>query len=218
MKNLKVLYEDNHLIAVYKPAGLLVQADKTKDKCLMDYVKEYLKSKYNKPGKVFLGLLHRLDRPVAGIVLFAKTSKGAARLSEQIRNRTIKKQYTVLVSKTPDKETAKLGHHLVKNEQKNTSWAHENPQENSKEAILEYTLISQNSDGTAKLKVDLYTGRHHQIRAQLAAIGCAIVGDTKYGSKIPYMDGRSICLCASKLVFKKATEEEVVELEVEPEF
>ena len=107
---------------------------------------------------------------------------------------------------------------MLKNEQKNTSWAHENPQENSKESILDYTWISQNSDGTAKLKVDLYTGRHHQIRAQLAAIGCPIVGDTKYGSKIYYMEGKAICLCASRLIFKKATEEEVVELEVDPEF
>jgi 23S rRNA pseudouridine1911/1915/1917 synthase len=215
---LKILYEDNHLIAVYKPHGVLVQGDRTGDKCLMDFVKEYLKQNYNKPGNVFLGLLHRLDRPVGGIVLFAKTSKGAARLSEQIRNRTIKKQYTVLVSPAPEVKSAKLVHYMVKNEVKNTSWAHSEMVEDSKEAVLEYTVEKENLDDTALLKIDLHTGRHHQIRAQLASIGCPIVGDAKYGSKIHLEAIRSIYLCATKLEFKKATEDEQVVLECETEF
>jgi 23S rRNA pseudouridine1911/1915/1917 synthase len=153
--DLKVLYEDNHLIAVFKPTGILVQGDSTGDKCLMDYVKEYLKKTYKKEGNVFLGLLHRLDRPVSGIVLFAKTSKGAARLSEQIRNRTIKKRYSVLVGGKPELDSAKLVHYLVKNETKNKVWAYESAVPDSLEAILSYELI--NFDGEKSLlKIDLW--------------------------------------------------------------
>lgn len=215
--DLKVLYEDNHLIAVFKPVGILVQGDSTGDKCLMDYVKNYLKKTYKKEGNVFLGLLHRLDRPVSGIVLFAKTSKGAARLSEQIRNRTIKKRYTVLVAGKPNLDSAKLVHYLVKNETKNKVWAYDSPVADSLEAILSYELVSFDGEKSL-LKIDLYTGRHHQIRAQMAAIGCSIVGDTKYGSKLPYMNGKAICLCASELIFKAATTDQIVELKIEPDF
>lgn len=216
--SLKILYEDNHLIAVYKPHGSLVQGDRTGNRCIMDEIKDYLRQKYNKPGKVFLGLLHRIDRPVGGIVLFAKTSKGAARLSEQIRDRTINKQYTVLVSPIPAKTSAKLVHYMVKNSQKNKSWAHENPTKDSKEAVLEYEVLEARADGNALLKVDLHTGRHHQIRAQMAAIGCPIVGDSKYGSRKGLDKIGRICLCATRLEFKKATDDEMVVLECEPEF
>jgi 23S rRNA pseudouridine1911/1915/1917 synthase len=215
--DLKVLYEDNHLIAVFKPAGILVQGDSTGDKCLMDYVKEYLKKTYKKEGNVFLGLLHRLDRPVSGIVLFAKTSKGAARLSEQIRNRTIKKKYTVLVGGRPKLDSSKLVHYLVKNETKNKVWAYDSEVKDSLEAILSYDLISFDGEKSL-LKIDLYTGRHHQIRAQMAAIGCSIVGDTKYGSKFAYMNGKAICLCASELIFKAATTDEIISLKIEADF
>lgn len=218
MRNLKVLFEDNHLIAVYKPHGVLVQGDKSGSRCLMDDVKDYLKEKYNKPGKVFLGLLHRIDRPVAGIVLFAKTSKGASRLSEQIRDRSIKKTYTVLVGSVPDQKSARLVHFMVKNHQKNKSWAYDNPVKGSKEAILKYSVLEVREDGTALLCIDLETGRHHQIRAQMAAIGCPIVGDSKYGSRKGLDKLGRICLCATGLEFKKATEDEMVVLECEPEF
>jgi 23S rRNA pseudouridine1911/1915/1917 synthase len=214
-KILKVLYEDNHLIAVYKEHGVLVQGDKSGDECLMDLVKNYLRTKYKKEGKVFLGLLHRLDRPVAGIVLFAKTSKGASRLSEQIRNRTIKKYYKALVSVVPNPQHGKLVHFMVKNELKNKSWAYDSFVEGSKEAILDYKVFEERSDATALLEIDLGTGRHHQIRAQLASIGCPIVGDTKYGAKNQFMSGKAICLCAYSLQFKKATEDELVKLECE---
>jgi 23S rRNA pseudouridine1911/1915/1917 synthase len=218
MSELKVLYEDNHLIAVYKPHGVLVQGDRTGNRCLMDDVKDNLKEKYQKPGNVFLGLLHRIDRPVAGIVLFAKTSKGASRLSEQIRDRAISKQYTVLVSPVPKVKSAKLVHYMIKNQQKNKSWAHEEFRKGAKEAVLNYSVSEEREDGTALLKVDLHTGRHHQIRAQMAAIGSPIVGDSKYGSRKGLARLDRICLCATRLEFKKATEDETVVLECEAEF
>lgn len=206
--NLQVLYEDNHLIAVVKPAGVLVQGDKSGDETLMDMVKLYLREKYNKTGNVFLGLLHRLDRNVSGIVLFAKTSKGAARLSEQIRNRKVKKTYTAILEKIPEKKSVKLVHYLRRDTQKNKVWAYDERQPDTEEAILEYEVIEQMGD-MAKVKVNLVTGRHHQIRAQMAAIKCPIQGDTKYGAKIQNPD-RSISLCASALEFETATGGEMV--------
>jgi 23S rRNA pseudouridine1911/1915/1917 synthase len=217
VSNLQVLYEDNHLIAVRKEAGLLVQGDKSGDVCLLDQVREYIREKYNKPGNVFVGLLHRLDRPVEGIVLFAKTSKGASRLSEQIRGHSFEKSYTALVSVWPKEDSAKLVHYLLKNEVKNKSWAYDEPVGEAKMSVLEYKVIQQNEDGSALLEIDLETGRHHQIRAQLAAIGCPIVGDSKYGSKLEYKKGL-ICLAATGLKFKKATSDEVVELKIQASF
>lgn len=199
----KILYEDNHLIAVYKPAGVLVQGDKTGDECLMDEVKRYLKEKYHKPGQVFLGLLHRLDRPVSGVILFAKTSKGAARLSEQIRNHTVTKIYHALVEGKFAKPQATLVHYIEKDAKKNKVAIFNKPTPGTLRAELSYEVIK--SDGRKSLvKINLGTGRPHQIRAQMAAIGCPIVGDAKYGAKLPYEKG-ALALCATSLIFKTAT-------------
>lgn len=214
--NLKVLYEDNHLIAVFKPAGVLVQGDKTGDKCLMDEVKEYLKDKYQKPGNVFLGLLHRLDRPVSGIVLFAKTSKGASRLSEQIRDHTIKKGYHALVEGKPKKQKAVLINWLVKDEEKNFVTVFDKEVPNSQYAELGYE-VEKYDDKNSILKINLKTGRSHQIRSQLSHIGNPIVGDTKYGSKQKYASG-TLALCATSLTFKTATGDEIKTVAVEPPF
>lgn len=205
--SIQVLYEDNHLIAVFKPAGLLVQGDRTGDVCLMDKVKDYLKEKYNKPGNVFLGLLHRLDRPVSGIVLFAKTSKGASRLCKQIRERTIKKEYQVLVEGNVEHKKQILKNYLVHNEKNNTTKISNSDVSNSKYAELEYEILEKRKAETI-LKIILKTGRQHQIRVQLSHIGHPIVGDLKYGAKKARVD-RSIALCASSLTFSKATGDEI---------
>jgi len=199
---IKVLYEDNHLIAVFKPAGVLVQGDETGDKCLMDEVKKYLKEKYKKPGNVFLGLLHRLDRPVSGIVLFAKTSKGASRLSEQFRNHTVKKVYYALAEKAPKQKSGTLIHYLKKDEKRNYTTVFDKPTDGALKAELDYEVVDKNI-----LKIHLKTGRSHQIRSQLAHIGCPIVGDVKYGAKKALLDG-SIPLCATELSFETATTKE----------
>jgi len=213
---LKILYEDNHLIAVYKPAGILVQGDKTGDVCLMDDVKEYLKIKYHKTGNVFLGLLHRLDRPVAGVVLFAKTSKGASRLSEQIRNHTIKKAYHVLVEGVPKKPKATLINWLTKDEQNNIVTIYNQEMSGAQYAELDYEIVQSNKINSI-IKINLKTGRSHQIRAQLSNIGCPIVGDKKYGAKTPYKNG-AIALCATSLTFETATGGEMKTVSIEPEF
>lgn len=205
---LDVLYEDNHLIAVWKPAGLLTQGDETGDPNLMDEVKAYLKETYQKPGNVFLGLLHRLDRPVQGVVLFAKTSKGASRLSEQIRNRTIKKIYHALVEGAPPEPAGTLVHHLAHDERTNTARVYDAEKEGSQRAELSYRTIEKHGDQTL-LKIELHTGRHHQIRAQLARIGCPIVGDVKYGASKP-LPNKSIALAAVSLAFKTATGEKQI--------
>lgn len=183
----KVLYEDNHLIAVLKPAGVLTQGDFTKEKSLMDYVKEYLKEKYKKPGNVFLGLLHRLDKPVSGIVLFAKTSKGASRLSEQFRNHQVEKIYHAVVSGKPKQKSGVLINYLKKN---NNSKA--------KQAELFYEILGSDNK-CSFLRIKIKTGRFHQIRKQLALIGCPILEDIK---------AKSIALCATSLSFLTATNEE----------
>jgi 23S rRNA pseudouridine1911/1915/1917 synthase len=211
---LKVLYEDNHLIAVYKPAGILVQGDKTGDKCLMDEVKEYLKNKYQKPGNVFLGLLHRLDQPVSGIVLFAKTSKAAARLSEQIRERKVKKVYQALVQGIMPAESGTLVHYLKKDNEKNKVEVKEKEFTDSLRAELDYEVLK--SDGqNSWVKINLKTGRPHQIRAQLAAVGCPILGDLKYGALKPLPD-HNIALSATLFTFQTATGGENKTIEVEP--
>jgi 23S rRNA pseudouridine1911/1915/1917 synthase len=199
--NLKVLYEDNHLIAVFKPAGVLTQGDITGDRCLMDEVSLYLKERYKKPGNVFLGLLHRLDRPVSGIVLFAKTSKGASRLSEQFRNRTIEKIYHALVLGKPKENKGTLVNFLKKNERENT-----------KRAELFYEVIFSGNKYSL-LKIKPQTGRFHQIRAQLSSAGYPVLGDIKYGAPFALPD-KSICLCATSISFKLATQETIKEISI----
>lgn len=197
--NLEVLYEDNHIIIVNKRAGDIVQGDKTGDKPLSNVVKEYIKDKYNKPGEVFLGVVHRLDRPTTGIVAFARTSKALTRLNELFKNRDTKKTYRAIVKNRPPKDTGMLIHYLLRNEKNNTSKAHSKEVPNSKLAGLDYTIITELSNYYA-LEINLHTGRHHQIRAQLAAIGCPIKGDLKYGAGRSNPDG-SISLHAYRLVF-----------------
>jgi len=197
--NLQILHEDNHIIVVNKRVGDIVQGDKTGDKPLSDVVKEYIKDKYNKPGDVFLGVIHRLDRPTSGIVVFARTSKALTRMNEMFSNRETQKTYWAVVKNKPQERTAKLVHYLKRNEKNNTSKAHSKEVPDSKIASLDYTVFKELQNYVA-LEINLHTGRHHQIRAQLAAIGSPIKGDLKYGFDRSNPDG-GIHLHARKLVF-----------------
>ena len=197
--NLQILHEDNHIIVVNKRVGDIVQGDKTGDKPLSEVVKEYLKDKYNKPGEVFLGVVHRLDRPTTGIVVFARTSKALTRLNELFKNRETQKTYWAVVKNKPAKANDKLVHFLKRNEKNNTSKAHLKEVPDSKEASLSYKIIAT-LDNYVALEIDLHTGRHHQIRAQLSAIGSPIKGDLKYGFDRSNPDG-GIHLHARKLHF-----------------
>ena len=197
--NLQILHEDNHIIVVNKRVGDIVQGDKTGDKPLSEVVKEYLKDKYNKPGEVFLGVVHRLDRPTTGIVVFARTSKALTRLNDLFKNRETRKTYWAIVKNKPQESAATLTHFLVRNEKSNTSKAHSKEVNNSKKAILDYKIIATLQNYYV-LEIELHTGRHHQIRAQLAAIGCPIKGDLKYGFDRSNPDG-GICLHARQLAF-----------------
>ncbi len=197
--NLQILHEDNHIIVVNKRVGDIVQGDKTGDQPLSEIVKEYIKDKYNKPGEVFLGVVHRLDRPTSGIVVFARTSKALMRLNELFSNRETQKTYWAVVKNKPSKNSDTLVHFLKRNEKNNTSKAHLKEVPESKKASLEYTIIKELNNYFA-LEINLHTGRHHQIRAQLAAIGCPIKGDLKYGFDRSNPDG-GIHLHARKLVF-----------------
>ena len=211
---MKVLYEDNHLIAVYKPAGTLVQGDETGDVCLMDLVKEYLKEKYQKPGAVFLGLIHRLDRPVSGIVLFAKTSKGASRLSEQFRAHTVTKIYHALVEGNIEKKEGVLVHYIVKDHGKNTVAVYDAPKGDAKYAELKYQVVESREENTV-VEIELKTGRSHQIRSQFAHIGHPLLGDGKYGAQKEYKKG-AIALAAVELQFDQPVTGERVTI-TEPE-
>lgn len=177
---MQVLYEDNHIIAVNKATSEIVQGDKTGDKTLAEDVKEYLKKKYNKPGNVFLGTVHRLDRPVSGIVLYARTSKALSRLNSMFKDKTIRKFYYAVVKNKPPKQADTLIHYLVRNTQQNKSYTRNKEVNNSKKAELDYSLIAA-SDNYFLLEIELKTGRHHQIRSQLSKIGCPVKGDLKYG-------------------------------------
>lgn len=196
---MEVVYEDNHLIIVIKKAGEIVQGDKTGDKPLGEIVKEYLKQKYNKPGEVFLGVVHRLDRPVSGLVIFARTSKALTRLTNMFKSREINKTYWAIVKNKPAKERDFLTDYLKKNEAQNKSYVVNPETPEANKAELEYVIIKK-SDNYYLLEVKLYTGRHHQIRVQLANIGCPIKGDLKYGFARSNRDG-SICLHSRKLEF-----------------
>lgn len=194
-----VVYEDNHIIIVNKTASEIVQGDKTGDTPLSETVKQYLKEKYAKPGNVFIGVTHRLDRPVSGLVVFAKTSKALSRLNEMFRVGEVKKTYWAIVRNCPPQEEGELVHYLVRNEKQNKSYAYDKEVKNSKKAILHYRLIAR-SENYYLLEVDLKTGRHHQIRCQLAKMGCPIKGDLKYGFPRSNPDG-SICLHARRVHF-----------------
>lgn len=193
------LYEDNHIIIVHKECGEIVQGDKTGDTPLSESVKHWLKEKYAKPGNVFLGVVHRLDRPVAGIVVFAKTSKALKRLNDMFRKGEVSKTYWAIVQKTPEKQEETLINWLVRNEKQNKSYAHENEVPNSKKAILHYKVLGS-SDHYTLLEINLQTGRHHQIRCQLAHMGCTIKGDLKYGARRSNPDG-GISLLARRIEF-----------------
>ena len=205
-----VVYEDNHIIVVNKTASEIVQGDKTGDTPLSETVKEYLKVKYNKPGNVFCGVTHRLDRPVSGLVVFAKTSKALARLNDMFRLGEVKKTYWAIVKEHPKELEGELTHWMVRNEKQNKSYAYDTEKPNSKKAILRYKLIGH-SQNYHLLEVDLQTGRHHQIRCQLAKMGCPIKGDLKYGSPRSNPDG-SICLHARRVTFVHPVSKEVIDI------
>ena len=214
--NLQVLQEDNHIIVINKRVGDIVQGDKTGDKPLSEVVKEYLKEKYNKPGEVFLGVVHRLDRPTTGIVVFAKTSKALTRLNELFSNRETQKTYWAVVKNKPPKNEDNLVHFIKRNEKNNTSKAHLKEVPDSKKASLDYKIIKELNNYFA-LEINLHTGRHHQIRAQLSIIGCPIKGDLKYGFDRSNPDG-GIHLHARKLVFiHPVSKEELTILAPTPE-
>ena len=206
--NLQILHEDNHIIVINKRVGDIVQGDKTGDKPLSDVVKEYIKVKYNKPGDVFLGVVHRLDRPTTGIVVFAKTSKALSRLNETFKNRETQKTYWAVVKNCPPKEKDTLVHFLKRNPKNNTSKAHIKEVPDSKKASLSYQIIKK-LDNYFVLEIDLHTGRHHQIRAQLQAIGSPIKGDLKYGFDRSNPNG-GIHLHAKKLVLKHPVSKEII--------
>ncbi|MDR0430060.1 MAG: RluA family pseudouridine synthase [Tannerellaceae bacterium] len=196
---MNILYEDNHLIIVNKSCGEIVQGDKTGDIPLSETLKEWLKKKYQKPGNVFVGVTHRLDRPVSGLVLFAKTSKALSRLNDMFRLGKVRKTYWAIVKNQPPKEEDEIIHWIDRNERQNKSYAYDKERPNTKKAILHYKLIAC-SDNYYLLEIDLKTGRHHQIRAQLSKIGCPIKGDLKYGANRSNPDG-SISLHARHIAF-----------------
>lgn len=210
----RILYEDNHLIVVNKLPSEIVQGDKTGDTPLSEIVKEYLKDKYQKPGNVFTGVIHRIDRPASGVVIFAKTGKALTRMNEIVKNRGIKKTYWAIVQNMPDSPEAELVHHLVRNSKKNKSTANLRPVTDSKEGILSYKTIGE-SDKYYLLEINLKTGRHHQIRAQLAAIGSPIKGDLKYGFSRSNNDA-SISLHARSVEFIHPVKKEFIKIVANP--
>jgi 23S rRNA pseudouridine1911/1915/1917 synthase len=210
LKDLQVLHEDNHVIVVNKRPSDIVQGDKTGDVTMPDQIKEFLRVKYNKPGNIFCGVVHRLDRPTSGAVVFAKTSKALTRLNEQFREKDTQKVYWAVVEKAPQSNTGHLENFLLKNEKQNKAYVHEKEVSGSKKAILDYRVVSQ-SDKYTLVEVTLDTGRHHQIRAQMANIGCIIKGDLKYGAKRSNADG-SIHLHARYLSFIHPTTKETIQI------
>ena len=197
--NLDILFEDNHLIIINKKPGDIVQKDKTNDISLLEIVKEYLKRKYNKPGNVYLGLIHRIDRPTSGLVMFAKTSKALSRMNNMLKGKMIVKTYWAITKNKPEKKSSQLVHWLKKNEKKNKSTHFSRETKNAKKAILDYKIIKE-LENYFLLEIIMGSGRHHQIRCQLQAIGCPIKGDLKYGAKRSNSDG-SIDLHAKHLKF-----------------
>ncbi|MFD2518477.1 RluA family pseudouridine synthase [Salinimicrobium flavum] len=213
-QNLQVLHEDNHLIIVNKRPGDIVQGDKTGDMPLSEVVKEYIKIKYNKPGKVYLGVVHRLDRPTSGIVVFAKTSKALPRLNKLFKEKDARKTYWAIVKNAPPKQQDTLVHYMKRNQKQNKSYAHIKEVPDSKKAILDYQILKQ-LNNYYLLEIDLHTGRHHQIRSQLSAIGCPIKGDLKYGFDRSNKDG-SIHLHSRRLSFIHPVKKEKVDITAPP--
>jgi len=211
---MEIIYEDNHLIAVNKNCHEIVQGDKTGDTPLSDMLKEYLKGKYAKPGNVFVGVIHRLDRPVTGVVVFAKTSKALIRMNELFRSGNVRKSYWVIVKNRPPETEATLTHWLVRNEKQNKSYAYINEKPNSQKAVLHYRLVSR-SDNYYLLEVNLESGRHHQIRCQLAQIGCPVKGDLKYGAERSNPDG-GISLHAWSIAFTHPVSKEKINITANP--
>ena len=207
---MNVLFEDNHVIVVSKLAGEIVQGDKTGDTPLSEDVKAYLKEKYQKPGNVFLGVVHRLDRPVSGLVLFARTSKALTRLSEMFRTREVRKTYWAIVGKEPPQTEGTLTHWLTRNPKNNTARAYDREVPGSKKAILDYRVIAHSARYWL-LEIDLHTGRHHQIRCQLAKIGCPIKGDLKYGAPRSNPDG-GISLHARRIQFEHPVSHQPIDI------
>ncbi|MDR2470138.1 MAG: RNA pseudouridine synthase [Tannerella sp.] len=208
---MEIIYEDNHLIAINKSCGEIVQGDKTGDIPLSELLKAYLKEKYNKPGNAFVGIIHRLDRPVTGMVVFARTSKALYRMNELFRKGEIRKRYLAIVRQSPPTPEGELIHWIVRNESINKSYASDTEQPDSKKAILRYRLLAS-SENYHLLEIDLKTGRHHQIRCQLAKIGCPIKGDLKYGSARSNPGG-GISLHAQRIAFSHPVTLQPVELE-----
>ena len=220
MQDLKILYEDNHIIVVVKPAGIPVQQDKTSDLDMLTIIKAYLKEKYNKPGNVYLGLVHRLDRMVGGVMVFAKTSKAASRISEYIRQKNVKKRYLAIVNGKMDVtgKTVELKDYLIKNERLNMSRVVDKSVKGSKESILEYKVIKNfkyNNKEYSLVDIDLHTGRHHQIRVQFANISHPLYGDIKYGNKINKV-GQNLALFSYYLSFFHPTKDEYLEFKFLP--
>ncbi|GAP71608.1 RluA family pseudouridine synthase [Candidatus Symbiothrix dinenymphae] len=207
---MEVIYEDNHIIAVNKTNSEIVQGDKTGDEPLSEVVRQWLKAKYSKPGNVFIGVVHRLDRPVSGVVIFAKTSKALPRLCEMFREGQVQKTYWAVVKNRPPQDEGELVHYLVRNVKQNKSYANDKEVPNSKKAILSYKLIAR-SDNYHLLEVDLKTGRHHQIRCQLAKMGCPIKGDLKYGFDRSNPDG-GISLHARQAQFIHPVSKEKIDI------
>jgi 23S rRNA pseudouridine1911/1915/1917 synthase len=204
---LQVLFEDNHLLAVYKPAGIPSQGDNTGDQSIVDLGMEYLRVKYEKPGNIYCALVHRLDRPVAGVLVLAKTSKAAARLSEQFQKSTIQKRYIALCEQAPRSAEGELVHYLRRQEGKNLTLASAKPRPDAQEARLRYRHLG-NTDQAAVIRVEPLTGRQHQIRVQLSAIHCPIIGDVKYGAHAP-LPNASIALLAWQIEFEHPTTKEI---------
>lgn len=210
----RILFEDNHLIVVNKMPSEIVQGDKTGDEPLSETVKRYIKVKYQKPGEVFLGVVHRIDRPVSGAVVFARTSKALSRMNEMVKNHQMTKRYWAIVKNKPPHESDRLEHFLLRNEKQNKSYVRQKEVKDSKQAILNYQWLASSKDYHL-IEIELITGRHHQIRAQLAAIGCPIKGDLKYGFPRNNPDA-SISLHARKMSFIHPVTKELVSVEAPP--
>ena len=210
---INIVYEDNHLLVVEKPVNIIVQKDNTNDKDLLSMLKEYLKEKYNKPGNVYLGLIHRLDRPVGGIMVFAKTSKAASRLSESIRNKSFSKTYLAVVNGKFEKQNGILENYLWKDEALNMSKVVSKDKKGAKLARLTYEVLAEKND-LSLVKINLETGRHHQIRVQFSNAGHSLYGDQKYGKDSM---GKQIALWAYRLEFKHPVKDEIMKFEALPE-